>query len=1449
MCSFPRTSLLSLLLIILWAGSTGAQPQLTGDLNSDHIVDSKDLRAFAWQWLDQDCLILGCTADLDNADGVNLADFALLAQNWQIEEPHIVISEFMASNINTKLDGDGESSDWIEIYNPTATDVNLNGWYLTDDDENLTKWQFPDGFEVKAGEFRIIFASEKTLELYPSNYPYLDAGGYYHTNFELNKDSGEYLALVAPDGNTVIHEYAPEYPVQLTDISYGLTQYASTLVPKSVTVSYHVPTSGDAVLGTDWTDVDFDDSEWDTGQTAIGFGLGGDRMVAYNDCVYRSDQYIASNVTTYCIGEGNPGPTSGPLVDQATGEDMGITATLTQSGGVHWQPDPTNGGSDCAVGTDAYNTFSGIADMTGVIYYGGVGWWVELTFTGLDPLTEYTFATSAARNNYSDRLTIYTLTGADTYTNASTIGVDVLAENKVRFNTGDNHNEGYVARWTGITAADGSFTIRAEADPSSTDGKAYSFDVFMLEGGYRVTDISDDMLGVNASLWMRSEFNLEAGDQDIFDTLTLRMKYEDGFVAYLNGDPVTRRNAPNSVNWNSTALTNRPIEEAAITEVINIMAHVHKLQAGKNVLAIHGLNDNASDPNFLILPDMDAASNMTVPQYFAKPTPGTFNVPGAKGVVSEVWFSHKRGFYNAPFQLILSTEMDDAEIRYTLDGSQPTITHGITYTEPIDVSDTTVVRATAVKPGWLDAEVEAHTYIFLDNVINQPASPLGFPMSWGGESADYEMDSDIVNAHIGTIISDLKSLPTMSLVMDLNDLFDSSKGIYANPYGEGVAWERPGSIELIYPSGEEGFQQNCGVRIYGGVGRREKKKTLRLLFKALYGPSKLRYPLFGEDASGQFDTIILRANFNDGYPWGGDRSQFIRDEYVRLLQLGLGQPSPHGMFVHLYINGLYWGLYNPVERPQASFAANYFGGDKRDWDALNSGSPTGESTTTTWNAMLNLVRQGVVTNDAYQRLQGNNPDGTPNPAYVDYLDIDNYIVYMLVNFYVGNTDWPGHNWYAAMNRVDSSGWKSFSWDAEWVVGINSDVGVNRTGVNSNICEPYAYCRQNGEFCLLFADYAHRAFYNGGLLYVDDSSPQWNPNYPERNRPAALYVYLADWVERAVVGETARWGDVGGAQYTLGQWQSQRDSILTSYMPYRSNNVVDDLRSAGLYPMNVNPPVFKINGGYQHGGQVSAGDVLTMDNPPSGTIYYTVDGSDPREPVTGNAVGIPYTPLTLNKSTQVKVRVLNGSTWSALNEAVYAIGPVVDSLRITEIMYHPKDTGDANDPNKEFIELKNIGPDTLNLNLVRFTEGINFTFPDMELDPEEFVVVVKDQDVFEAQYGTSVNIAGQYTGSLANNGERIKLVDAIGRTILDFEYKDDWHSITDGDGFSLTVIDPTDKALNVSDLGLVAHWNFDDGSGDTAKDSVGTNDGTLNGDPTWTTGRIGGALSLELRWCW
>jgi hypothetical protein len=165
------------------------------------------------------------------------------------------------------------------------------------------------------------------------------------------------------------------------------------------------------------------------------------------------------------------------------------------------------------------------------------------------------------------------------------------------------------------------------------------------------------------------------------------------------------------------------------------------------------------------------------------------------------------------------------------------------------------------------------------------------------------------------------------------------------------------------------------------------------------------------------------------------------------------------------------------------------------------------------------------------------------------------------------------------------------------------------------------------------------------------------------------------------------------------------------------------------------------------------------------------------------------PIRLNESTQIKARALAGGRWSALNEAVFAIGPVAESLRISEIMYHPLDAGHPNDPNTEYIELMNIGAEAINLGLVQLSDGVGFTFPAYKLPPTACCLVVKDAAAFEVKYGPGLPIAGQYAGSLSNSGERLVLQDAAGRTIHSFTYRDSWHSSTDGRGFSLIVSNP------------------------------------------------------------
>ena len=199
---------------------------------------------------------------------------------------------------------------------------------------------------------------------------------------------------------------------------------------------------------------------------------------------------------------------------------------------------------------------------------------------------------------------------------------------------------------------------------------------------------------------------------------------------------------------------------------------------------------------------------------------------------------------------------------------------------------------------------------------------------------------------------------------------------------------------------------------------------------------------------------------------------------------------------------------------------------------------------------------------------------------------------------------------------------------------------------------------------------------------------------------------------------------------------------------------------------------------------------------------------------------PYSePLVLSRSTQVKARSLNGIAWSALNEATFAVGPVAESLRISELMYHPAETGNPDDPNTEYIELTNVGVETINLNLVRLAEGVDFVFPSVELAPGAYILVVKDITAFEAKYGDGLPVVGQYTGSLNNAGERLLLQDAAGSVICGFSYQDDWYRVTDGDGFSLTILDPT--SLAPEDWNDPAGWgpSFDVG-GSPGTDEVG-----------------------------
>ncbi|MEE8451571.1 MAG: lamin tail domain-containing protein, partial [Thermoguttaceae bacterium] len=1312
----------------------------------------------------------------------------------------------------------------IEIHNPTGTAVDLDGWHLTDDDGDLDQWQFP-AVTIDPNEYLVVFASNKDRAV---------SGFQLHTNFELD-GAGEYLALVKPDRITISSEFDPEYPRQEGNISYGMFQEVIPLFSADADTRYRVPTAADAAA--DWTERTFDDSTWESGGTAptIVVTEAGNGTPDYVEIQNVSNQTVNTDGWVLALNRPND-PNAGGLAYNGLHTPWNLPPSMAP-GEVIYVNDVTPAASnpnyfgEGIVWSTSAQGWAMIVDNDGE-----VADFAPWSYSNAD-LANMNVTINGANIRASSAWSgagLPTSAGKTTMQRVGNLDHDDLTD--FVFVPPDLTNLGFTNPGLVLPLAG----ARMPGIGFSSLPGAF--------GGMLATDLTTEMYQKNASVWARIRFQVD--DPADLASLTLKMRYNDGFMAYLNGHPVASSNAPGTPQWDSNATASQTIAQSNEYESFLITSGLEHLTDGTNVLAIQGLNVSASDGNFLLMAQLDGAGVEMSHRYFSTPTPGGPNEADFLGFVKDTKFSEDRGFYEMSFDIAITSATPGASIRYTTDGSEPTEADGELYTAAITIDTTTVLRAAAFKPGYRPTNVDTQTYLFVDDIVQQTYQATldaGFPASWGSRGADYGLDPDVIGpgdnyggVYAASIRDDLKAIPTISLVMDIDDMFGPS-GIYSNSGSRGVAWERAASAELIYPDGQEGFQVDAGIRIHGGAARSmSRKNSLRLLFKKQYGPTKLDFPLFGEGVD-RFDTVVLRAHFNDGWGWSGAGGDplFSRDMWHRQTQEAMGSVSSRGIGVHLYINGIYWGIYNPSERPDASFAAQHLGGDKTEWDSINHGGVI-DGNNTAWNTMKSMA-SGVANAvgdvakwSAYQAIQGNDPMGNNDPQRQDFLDVENYIDYLLLSFYSGNHDWSGNNWFAARRRgPESEGFQFFAWDSEISMTLSGRTHLyeNRLGVTAGVTEAYARLKNYDQFQLAFADRVQKHFAPGGVFYVDPDNPAVDPAHPERNVPGTRFAAIASAVFDSVVAESARWGDQHRSPpYTRnGEWQTSLNYMKSIYFPQRTSIVMGQLLSAGLFP-STDTPSHSIEGQPQNGGDVAVGAQLTMANPNgAGVIYYTTDGTDPRhyDPSTGataSGTAITYSagaPISITGSTTIKSRVLNGGEWSALNETEFYVhvAASADNLVITEINYNPYDPTDAEllvdpafiDEDFEFIELKNIGDETVNLADVRFAAGVTFQFTGNEefLDAGRFVVIAKVAAAFEARYGVAPDHV--YDGGLRNGGEQITLRSRLGDPIVEFEYNDTgkWPGRADGSGASLELIDPTalppDAAERIVYLEGGTHW--------------------------------------------
>ncbi len=570
-------------------------------------------------------------------------------------------------------------------------------------------------------------------------------------------------------------------------------------------------------------------------------------------------------------------------------------------------------------------------------------------------------------------------------------------------------------------------------------------------------------------------------------------------------------------------------------------------------------------------------------RFLAIPTPGAANNGAYTGEIAPVEISHSGGIYSQAITVSATCETPDVQIYYTTDGTEPYDRNyrpprGTLYTEPLYVGATRCLRFRAVKMAWKDSPVETRTY-----VINPSAALSGLPIvSLAGDPRSTFYEPTGIMAVSGGTYGGGGWQPV-------------STTDYNNFMNRGMAYERPVAFEWI-ADGRTDFVMDCGIRVHGSEWIRPRyrrcdgywsgdcKISFRLYFRGRYGSSRLEYPLFPFEVD-TFKTVVLRAGHNDR------TNPFIKDELLRRIYKDMGNVSACGTFANVLINGEYKGFYNPTEHVKSDFCRQWWDTDN-EFDVMTmSGIRDGDGAA--WSTMLNYARSHDLRQLAYY------------DQFATMLDIPAFADYLILQLWCGNWDWPQNNWSAARERSPNGRWQFFIWDAEGGMFPDQVYNVRFGELNSQSngnAELYRALKYSEMFRQVWADRYFKHFYNGGALTAQNI----NARFLEMKQQLLPVIANMD-------------------MYVVNSWTPQRFSIFRSAC-----------LNEGLYSFD--GPAFRVNNSpMPHGGYVSPSDAISISNTyGSGTVWYTLDGADPRD--FSGAAGAPQAVSLITETSAKKAFV-------------------------------------------------------------------------------------------------------------------------------------------------------------------------------------------------------------------
>ena len=902
----------------------------------------------------------------------------------------------------------------------------------------------------------------------------------------------------------------------------------------------------------------------------------------------------------------------------------------------------------------------------------------------------------------------------------------------------------------------------------------------------------------NETVYIRIPFDV--ADLSIIDELALHLQYEDGFAAFINGKKVASDNAPATLNWKSGAPQNRPDSTATTPVEFSIPNAGKVLVEGRNLLAIHGLNNLLTSSDLLILPELIAYKKTEVMDsfgYMFVPTPRARNDETVPGVEAGVAFLQPSQSFQSSIKIELQKPEEanpNSNIYYTLDGTLPTASSSV-YSSPLTLNGTTHVKARLVHPEGGMGPVGSETYFCLQRSLSNVSS----------------------------------NLPLIVL-----ENYDSGRP----PQGD----YQTASMAVIEPTdGRTRLMSAFTASSQVGIKTRGSSTS---------GRSKASLSLEVQDEFGQDRNLSLLGmpNESDWVLWGPYNFDLtlMHNPFIFELSRQIGRYAPRTRFVELYLNtgggtlssSDYHGVYALMEKISRDAdrvdVERLFGEHKQEPDVsggyifkIDRADP-GDSGFSGASQSIKYVYPKEVEieqpeRDAQQQYVRRffNEMGTalnasyfkdPKRGYAKYIDVDAAIDHHLLNVLAFNVDALRLSGYMHKPR---GGKLTFGpiWDFDRALGSTD-------GRDNN---PRQWRATSSDRGTDFFNYPwwKRMFKDIDFFqkYIDRFQSLRRAEFSKANINAIIDG-MADELKEAQKRDLAKWnrrprsaygGTYQGEVNHMKTWLSQRISFMEGQF--------------------VDPPESDKQAGY-----IEPGSLIGLKSKESGKIYYTLDGTDPRRAggsVAAKAILYGNKPIKITESTLLSARVyktthrsLTGSNnpplsskWSGPLTHFYSIAPspVAGDLLVSELHYHPADptpdelsvdsTFKASD--FEFIELLNNSEQSLNLTGLAVAGEVRFSFltdTDKTLDPGERFLLVRNARAFATRYGEKISTGGVYSGKLSNGGGRLQIVDQGGKTILELHYLDDWHPTTDGRGFSLVAKQVMPQGTEAGAEYWRASWN-------------------------------------------